>query len=68
MIIPIRCYTCNKLIADKWDNPDKTGYLNLLQSGQTIEQALNTLGLTRYCCRRMIMGHIDLVNLTIKYY
>jgi len=30
MIIPIRCFTCGKVIGNKWDT-----YLNLLQSDYT---------------------------------
>lgn len=74
MIIPIRCFTCNKLIADKWNE-----YLNLLQielnklnlesyqdeidneTRQSIElKILDQLKLTKYCCRRMILSHVDL--------
>jgi DNA-directed RNA polymerase I, II, and III subunit RPABC5 len=76
MIIPIRCYTCGKVIADLWEP-----YLKMVQEGyneddaaiesesvivkrergETVEcKALNTLGLKSYCCRRMILAHVDL--------
>ena len=29
--------------------------------------ALDELGLTRYCCRRMILTHVDLIEKLLKY-
>ncbi|KAF4676258.1 glycerol ethanol, ferric requiring protein [Perkinsus olseni] len=40
MIIPIRCFTCGKVIGNKWDT-----YLNLLQEGKSEGQALTELGM-----------------------
>ena len=62
MIIPIRCFTCGKLIAHRWNN-----YLKLLEEKQKAgnekpeEQSLNELGFHRYCCRRMFLSHVDLI-------
>jgi DNA-directed RNA polymerase I, II, and III subunit RPABC5 len=55
MIIPIRCFTCNKLIADKWNK-----YLDLIKSGDSEAEALNKLGFKRYCCRGMLLTHVDI--------
>ncbi|KHG22319.1 hypothetical protein F383_04492 [Gossypium arboreum] len=52
MIIPVRCFTCGKVIGNKWDT-----YLDLLQADYTEGDALDALGLVRYCCRRMLMTH-----------
>lgn len=30
-------------------------------------EALDDLGLTRYCCRRMILTHVDLIEKLLKY-
>ncbi len=62
MIIPVRCFTCNKLIGNKWENKDKTGYIDLVRQGHSNKEAVDKLGLTRFCCRRMIISHVDLVN------
>lgn len=62
MIIPIRCFTCNYLIADKWSRLDKTGYIDLLKLGYTSKEALDRLGFTRFCCRRMILSNVDMVS------
>jgi DNA-directed RNA polymerase subunit N (RpoN/RPB10) len=30
-------------------------------------QALDDLGLTRYCCRRMLLTHVDLIEKLLRY-
>ena len=82
MIIPVRCFTCNKVIGDKWDKYQeliKNSYTQTddsqsnQESGSKVllhnlknktKQAiiLDKLGLTRYCCRRHMLAHIDLID------
>ena len=62
MIIPIRCYSCGKIIGDKWNK-----YQTLLQKGVSADQALTELGLRRYCCRRMILSHVNLIDKLLLY-
>ncbi|MCO5559319.1 hypothetical protein L7F22_012916 [Adiantum nelumboides] len=62
MIIPVRCFTCGKVIGRLWDI-----YLDYLQSGYSEANALDALGLSRYCCRRMIMSHVDLIERLLQY-
>lgn len=57
MIIPVRCFTCGKIIGNRWDT-----YLSLLQNDYSENDSLNALGLTRMCCRRMLITHVDLVE------
>ena len=57
MIIPIRCFTCGKLVADKWDE-----YIERLKKGEDAKKVLDDLKLNRYCCRRMLITHIDLID------
>lgn len=57
MIIPVRCFTCNKVIANMWET-----FQNLLEEGATHNDALNAIGMKRYCCRRMFLSHVDLID------
>jgi DNA-directed RNA polymerase I, II, and III subunit RPABC5 len=49
--------SCGKVIGQKWEH-----YLELLNSDHTEGEALDTLGLKRYCCRRMVLTHVDLIE------
>ena len=62
MIIPVRCFTCGKVIANKYDT-----YKGLLTAGQDEQQALDALKLHRYCCRRMLLTHVDLIQKLLTY-
>lgn len=62
MIIPVRCYSCGKVIGNLYET-----YQRLLDEDYTEGEALNALGLERYCCRRMILSHIDLLEDLMPY-
>ncbi|PVU87838.1 hypothetical protein BB559_004937 [Furculomyces boomerangus] len=62
MIIPVRCFTCGKVVGNRWDS-----YLALLQLDYTEGDALTALGLRRYCCRRMLLTHVDLIEKLLQY-
>lgn len=56
MIIPMRCFTCGMPIAQLYPR-----YLELVQQPSvTTDNALSQLGLVRFCCRTMMMTHVDL--------
>ena len=62
MIIPVRCFTCGKVIGNKWNR-----YLQLLKEEKEMPEIFKELGLNRYCCRRMIISHVDLIEKLLKY-
>ncbi|KAF2444905.1 hypothetical protein P171DRAFT_484988 [Karstenula rhodostoma CBS 690.94] len=62
MIIPIRCFSCGKVVGDLWES-----YLEKLDSGMSDVDAIDALELRRYCCRRMILTHVDLIEKLLKY-
>lgn len=68
MIIPIRCFSCGKVVGDLWER-----YLKILDEQASAGQppndgeAMDQLGLKRYCCRRMVMTHVDLIEKLLKY-
>jgi DNA-directed RNA polymerase subunit N len=63
MIIPVRCFTCGKLIGDKWEE-----FTSRVKAGEDAKKVLDSLGLTRYCCRRMILSHIEISESILKFY
>ena len=62
MIIPIRCFSCGKLIAHVYEP-----YLELLEKGENAEDAFKTLGIERFCCKRMIVSHVNLIDDLLKF-
>ena len=63
MLIPVRCFTCGNVIGNKWEF-----YRDLIENGgRTPGEALNELHLTRYCCRRMLLAHVDLIDRMLPY-
>jgi DNA-directed RNA polymerase subunit N (RpoN/RPB10) len=49
----VHCFTCGKVIGKDYE------YIkNISQYG--ISHTINDLNLKKYCCRRMIMGYVDL--------
>jgi len=68
MIIPIRCFSCGKVISDIYEEYKKRceEYNNAIKAGEkpkeTPKQILDDLGVERYCCRRMILTHVDLLG------
>ena len=61
-MIPIRCFTCGKLLADKWEE-----YVEKVKSGKDPAKALDELGIKRYCCRRMLISHKEIIDEVLKY-
>ena len=73
VIIPVRCFTCGKIISDIFENYTKRyeEYKKAVDAGEkpkeTPKQILDDLGLDRYCCRRMILTHVDLIGDSAPY-
>lgn len=76
MIIPIKCFTCGKVLADKYRyyqqevrkikanngmETEKVVYLTQDNIKKTPEgEVLDKLQLIKYCCRRHMLTHVDL--------
>jgi len=50
-------FTCGKLIGDKWEE-----FARRVRQGEDPKQVLDDLGIKRYCCRRMFLSHVDLID------
>jgi len=62
MIIPIRCFTCGKPIAQYWEE-----YKERVEKGESPDKVCDDFGLDRYCCRRMLLTHVDLIDDLLLY-
>jgi len=81
MIIPIKCFTCGKVLANKYlfyirevrkkklanmgeienEQIDNIVYLTKQNITKTPEgHTMDELGLTRMCCRRHLLTHVDI--------
>lgn len=75
MIIPIRCFTCGKVMADKIDyyvsETEKLKKENVKNTDPKFKhfdkihtnKILDKIGLTRYCCRRNMISNVDLMHI-----
>ena len=68
VIIPVRCFTCGKIISDVYGEYKKRYelYKKAINANEkpkeTPKQILDDLGIDRYCCRRMVLTHVDLIE------
>jgi len=62
MIIPIRCFSCGKPVGSLWEE-----YKTLLEDGVEVKEALDKLGLKRFCCRGTVMSHVDSIDIVGEY-
>jgi len=62
MIIPIKCFTCGMVIADKYRYyVDKVLYLTKEFVEKTPEgEVLDDLNMNKMCCRRHFLTHVDI--------
>lgn len=74
MIIPVKCFTCGGVLADKYlfyvqevekrkkeANITEDVYFTPISNEKTIEgQVLDKLKLKKICCRRHMLSHVDI--------
>eukprot|EP00798_Chlamydomonas_sp_ICE-L_P023477 gene23477-17301_t len=62
MIVPVRCFTCGKVVADKW-----RAYTRMVDEDKTLTdeergKILDTLAIKRICCRTVMLTTVDMMN------
>lgn len=62
MIFPIRCFSCGKPIGHLWDEYEKR-----VKNGENPGKVLDDLGVKRYCCRQVFLGHVQLIEKVAKF-
>lgn len=55
-MFPVRCYTCNAVLAQL--HPP---FRSRVREGKGMGEAMDSLSVSRMCCRRMLMSHVDIV-------
>lgn len=63
MLVPVRCFTCGNLVADKFEE-----YQNRVKSGEEPAKILDSLGIDRYCCRRMMLTTVETIKQILPFY
>ncbi len=58
----MRCFSCGKPIAQLYKK-----FKELTEAGKTANEALNELGVDRYCCRAAFLGQTDTLELVNKF-
>lgn len=63
MLTPVRCFTCGKVMYQSmW-----TKYEDSIKNGTDPVKVFESLGMNRYCCRRMLMTSVDLSEKIMSY-
>ncbi len=62
MMVPVRCFSCGKQLAGLFEQ-----FKQRVEKGEQPEKVLDEMGISRYCCRRMMVTHVDLIDEIMKY-
>jgi len=49
--------SCGKVVGHLWEE-----YCKRTDAGENGKKVLDDLGLKRYCCRQLFLGHVDLLK------
>ncbi|MEM0439990.1 MAG: DNA-directed RNA polymerase subunit N [Candidatus Caldarchaeum sp.] len=63
MMFPVRCFSCGRVIAHKWDE-----YRNRVNAGENPKDVLESLGFKRYCCKRMFISAVNVMDEVLEFY
>ena len=62
MIVPVRCFSCGKPVGHLYEE-----YLRRVKDGENQKKVMDELGLKRYCCRALFIGHVDLLEKVARF-
>jgi len=63
MLVPIRCFTCGSLVGDKFST-----FQTRVKAGEEPAKVLDDLGVKRYCCRRMLISSVDVIDQVLPFF
>ena len=62
MIIPVRCFSCGRPVAQNWEE-----YQKRTDKGEDKKKVLDELGVKSFCCRALFMGHVELIDTAAEF-
>lgn len=57
MMIPVRCFSCGRVVGSAYEQ-----YKARVAQGEDPKTAMDSVGLKRYCCRRMLVSQVDIID------
>jgi DNA-directed RNA polymerase subunit N len=62
MLVPVRCFSCNKVIGGHYEK-----FVERKAKGENPGEVMDDLGVKRYCCRKIFVSHVDLIDELLPY-
>ena len=62
MLVPVRCFSCNKVVGGLYEE-----FVQRKEAGENPAEIMDSLGLERYCCRKIFVSHLDLIDELLPY-
>lgn len=62
MYFPVRCFTCGSVVGNLYED-----YAKQVKDGKDPAKILDSLEVERYCCRRMFLAHVEVMDKIVKY-
>jgi len=63
MIIPIRCFSCGQVVAHNYEEFIK----EIKEKKLKPTDVLDSLGVKKYCCRRMYVSNVEIIDEIMRY-
>ena len=62
MLVPVRCFSCNKIVGGTYEE-----FVERRENGEDPAKVMDDLGIKRYCCRKIYVSHLDLIDELLPY-
>jgi DNA-directed RNA polymerase subunit N len=62
MIIPVRCFSCGRPVAQNWEE-----YQERVAKGEDKKKVLDDLEMKSFCCRALFLGHVELIDTAAEF-
>ena len=62
MLVPVRCFSCNKVVGGTYEE-----FVERRENGEDPAIVMDDLGIERYCCRKIYVSHLDLIDELLPY-